>query len=168
MRVYRTMHDFDGMDNGQQLWQAFNSHGDCIAWMVADGEGKGKVADEITASIGVTPYLVSRRSDADRFAVMLRHNKNVKQMLDEAVQAFAKWWDEDYFETDRDWHDGYEWGKKKFAMPRRIPSWRNRHHYEHGAAIGLVSHIAKRTHVGYDFIEAWVIPYKVKEDYGKS
>ena len=168
MQVYKTMHDFEGMDKGQQLWQAFDRNGSCIAWVVADGEGKDRVSDEIAAVIGVTPHEVLRRDDADRFAVMLRHDRVIRRMLDEAVRTFDKWWDEDYFVLDRDWNEGYEKGCKCVAMPR-VPRDRNQHHYEHGAACGLVSHIARRTDVDYDFIESWVVPYKTRIDpYGKD
>lgn len=167
MKVYKTMRTFLGMDEGQTLWQAWDSKGYCIAWAVADGEGADEVTAAITASIGTTPYSVNKRNDARKFAVMLKHDETIARMIDDAARTLAKWWDEDWFELDDDWEAGYKMGRRSTMMPR-VPRNRNRHHYEHGAALGLESHVAKMTDTDYDFINTWVVPYKAKESpYGE-
>ena len=171
LKVYETLRDFDGMDEGQHFWyfdwhrdepyrfvqmHAVTDEGDDVermieTWLIENTE---YTTDDDFSVIDDDYYI-------GNLGVMMRTDDTVRSMLDEMVEFERMSWDMESFATDDDWEAGLKRGKRCTSMPN-VPRGRNEYHYKCGVVRGMYTKLARMTGAEYDFIKTWLMPHKAE------
>jgi hypothetical protein len=171
LRVYETLRDFDGMDEGQRFWYFHWRRKEpyLLRQMHAvtdEGDDAGRLIE--TWLIENTDYttdddleVIDDGDNIGNLGVMMRTDETVRTMLDEIVGFVAENQHRDWFKTDDDWWAGLRRGRRCTSIPD-APRGRDEYHYKCGVVEGMYTKLARMTGAEYYFIKTWLIPAKAE------
>ena len=169
LKVYETLRDFDGMDEGQHFWYLGWYDEDCgrmhkMHAVTDEGDDAERLIR--TWLIENTDYvaghgldLIDDDGNIGRLGVMMRTDETVRSMLEEVIEFVRANQHRDWFTTDDDWWAGLRSGRRCVSIPD-APSGRDEYHYKCGVVEGMCEKLARMTGAEFGFIDTWLIPEK--------